>query len=287
MNKIKSSLSVARTTYTNWLFSSRIIIMGFVFMFMYSYVIDPMLKYSDYYNTPLNVLEPFTAIVNNKYSLPLVIFGFLVMIADFPRLDDFSTFLIFRTGRFVWAFGQIIFLIFSGMTYILFILFSSMICVASKSFILNAWSLAARYAADTDDIIVLMYPFARIDLSVLNQVRPYSAVIHGVLLVLMFILAVGLVQMLFAVMQKKVISVFLNLLMCALGLVLIVADVNLKWIFPISNAVYGWHYDDYLNETNVPITFSYVYFIVFDVIIGIILINIVKRCSFHITGGTE
>lgn len=287
MKKIKSCLSVARTTYTNWLFSSRILIFGFIFMFMYTYVIEPMLEFSDYFNTPLNVLEPFTAIVNNKYSLPLVIFGFLVMIADFPRLDDFSTFLIFRTGRFVWAFGQIIFLIFSGITYILFILLSSMLCVASKSFILNAWSLVARYATDSDDIIVAMNPFAKIDLSVLNQVRPYNAVIHGVLLALMFILVVGLIQLLFAVMEKKVISVFINLLMCALGLVLLVADVKLKWLFPISNAVYGWHYDAYFNKTNVPITFSYMYFLVFDVIIGIILLNVVKRCSFHITGGTE
>lgn len=288
MIKIKRALSVARTAYTGWLFSSRLLIFGFVFMFEYVYFIHPLLEISKVLNTPLNVLEPFCILVNNQYFVPLLVIGYIVLIADFPRLDDSAAFILIRTGKIPWVVGQMIFLFLAALTYLLFTLLSSMVFVASESFMLNAWSIAVKtLGSPSGEELLALYPSVRVDLSVIMQARPYTAAVHGICLIMLFMVTAGLIQMVFALIRKKVISVFINLVICAAGLILLILKIWLKWCFPISNAVFGWHYDDVFNETNFPIEGSYLYFGGVITVLAAAVIFIAKRCSFHITGGTE
>lgn len=287
---IHKAFFCARTTYTDWLISPRLLVFGFVFMFEFSYFIRPMNELAHRLGTPVNILEPFAAIANDRYALPLTVLGFMVLISDFPRLNDFATFSLFRTGRTAWLIGQVMFLFMSGLTYIGFILLSSVIGVMRNAYLLNAWSLVQKtlnLGNEQARTLTGLYPFAQLDNSVLRQARPFEAILHGVLLMLLFIVAVGCVQLLFALMQRKVISVFVNLSACAAGLILLIVDIRIKWLFPISNAVFGWHYDDIYNETDMPISASYIYFIAVIVVMLLLLWKITKRCSFHITGGTE
>lgn len=287
MTLFRKSWYCARTAYTSWLVNYRMLVLGFVFMFMFTYFIKPMQELSRVFDTPMNVLEPFCAVVNSRTFLPLVIMGYMVLISDFPKLGDSAAFLIFRCGRLPWLCGQICFLFMSALTYILSILFSSMLCVASKSFMLNAWSLVQKKYWTADDALKETHPFAGIHNSVLRQARPYEALIHGIVLVVLFAVCVGCVQLVFALRQKKVISVFINVSSIAAGLIMLIVDIKLKWAFPISNAVFGWHYHDIFNYVIFPIRYSYIYFV--SLISGLILLlwRMVKRCSLYITGGTE
>ena len=277
MTFLRKNWYCARTAYTSWLLNYRMLVLGFVFMFMFTYFIKPMQELSQTFDTPMNVLEPFCAVVNSRTFLPLLIMGYMVLISDFPKLGDSAAFLLFRSGRLPWLCGQIMFLFMSSLTYILSILFSSMSCVASNSFILNAWSLVLKES----------YPFAGIHNSVLRQARPYEALMHGILLVVLFAVCVGCVQLVFALRQKKVISVFINVSCIAAGLIMLIVDIKLKWAFPISNAVFGWHYHDIYNYVIFPIRNSYIYFGSLISALIILLWRMVRRCSFYTTGGTE
>lgn len=290
MRYVRKSWYCAWTTYTNWLMSSKILVFGFVFMFIFVYFIKPMNDLSHQLNTPINVFEPYVAIVNDRYALPLIVLGFMVLVSDFPRLNDFALFSIFRSGRMSWLLGQIVFIFMAGLTYIGFILASSMICVMNNAYSLNAWSLVQKQInlqSEQASILRGMFPFAAIDNSVLRQSRPFEAVVHGIVLLLLFIVVVGCVQLLFALIQKKVISVFVNISACAVGLVLLIVDIGAKWAFPISNAVFGWHYHDTLNYVLYPIGYSYLYFVTLIAVLVLLLWCIAKNCSFYITGGTE
>ena len=287
MTFLRKSWYCAKVAYTNWLLDYRMLVLGFVFMFMFTYFIKPMKELSAVFDTPMNVLEPFCAVVNSRTFLPLVIMGYMVLISDFPKLGDFSVFLIFRSGRLPWLCGQIMFLFMSSLTYILSILFSSMICVASNSFMLNAWSLVQRKYWLADDAVKQAHPFAGIDNSVLRQARPYEALVHGIVLVVLFAVVVGCVQLVFALRQKKVISVFINISGIAAGLIMLIVDIKLKWLFPISNAVFGWHYHGMFNYVLCPIRYSYIYFIVLISALLILLLRMAKRCSLYISCGTE
>lgn len=287
MNFLRKSWYCARTAYTSWILSYRMLVLGFVFMFMFTYFIKPMQDLSRIFDTPMNVLEPFCAVVNSRTFLPLVIMGYMVLISDFPRLNDSAAFMLFRSGRLPWLCGQILFLFMSALTYILTILFSSMVCIASNSFVLNAWSLVQRRYWTADDTLKQTHAFAGIDNSVLRQSRPYEALTHGILLVLLFAVTVGCVQLVFALRQKKVISVFINVSGIAAGLIMLIVDIRLKWLFPISNAVFGWHYHGMFNYVLCPVSYSYAYFAVLLTLLFLLLARMAKHCSLYITGGTE
>lgn len=287
MTFLRKSWYCARTAYTSWILSYRMLVLGFVFMFMFTYFIKPMQDLSRIFGTPMNVLEPFCAVVNSRTFLPLVIMGYMVLISDFPRLNDSAAFMLFRSGRLPWLCGQILFLFMSALTYILTILFSSMVCIASNSFVLNAWSLVQRRYWTADDTLKQTHAFAGIDNSVLRQARPYEALTHGILLVLLFAVTVGCVQLVFALRQKKVISVFVNVTSIAAGLIMLIVDIRLKWLFPISNAVFGWHYHGMFNYVLCPVSYSYAYFAVLLTLLFLLLVRMAKHCSLYITGGTE
>ena len=287
MTFLRKSCYCARTAYTSWLLNYRMLVLGFVFMFMFTYFIKPMQELSRVFDTPMNVLEPFCAVVNSRTFLPLVIMGYMVLISDFPRLNDSAAFMLFRSGRLPWLCGQIMFLFMSSLTYILSILFSSMICVASNSFMLNAWSLVQRKFWIADDAVKQAHPFAGIDNSVLRQSRPYEALVHGIVLVVLFAVVVGCVQLVFALRQKKVISVFINVSGIAAGLIMLIVDIKLKWLFPISNCVFAWHYHSMFNYVLCPIQYSYIYFVSLIAALIILLWRMAKSCSLYATGGTE
>lgn len=286
---IKKSLTVLKTSYMQWLLSSRLLIFAFVYMFLFVYFISPMKEMSDFFSTPLNIIEPFVSIMNNGYFLPLTALTYLILISDQPKLGDHGTLMLFRTGRIPWILGQIWFIICSALTFISFILISSMISVANRSFLLNAWSLVSKksispeYTADLSQ----KYPFAVIDSSVIKQSRPYTAVVHAILLMMMFMLSVGLAMLIFSLLNKKVIGIFANLSFIVVGLVLWVVDVKVKWFFSIANSAFGWHYDGMYDKSLMSIEYSYIYFIIVCTALIVCMFLVGKRCSFYIVGGTE
>lgn len=284
----RKSLTVFRNAYLRWLLSSRLLIFAFAYMFFYVYFIKPLLQLSEMFNTPLNALEPFTLLMNNGYFLPLTALTYLILISDQPKLDDSATFILFRTGRLPWMLGQFWFLIFSALTFIGFLLISSMLTVMDNSFVINAWSLVTKNVIRPENgELRARFPFAVMDRSVVFQARPYEAVRHGILLMMFFMLIVGMVMMLFSLKQKKILGVFANLSFIALGLVLWAVDNKIKWLFPIANTAFGWHYDRLYDETIMSVSYSYIYFIVLCLTLIFTAVLIGKHCSFHITGGTE
>lgn len=285
---LRKSMTVLKTTYIRWLFSSRLLVFAFAYMFMYVYFISPQLELSRYFDTPLNAFEPFVGLMNNGFFLPLVAMTYLILISDQPRLDDSTTFILFRTGKTPWMLGQFWFLLCSALTFIGFLLFSSMLSVSGRSFIINAWSLVTKNSLLSENQTLLAGKLDSLpDGSVINQSRPFEALIHGILLMLMYMLIVGIILMLFSLKQKKILGIFVNLSFSAAGLVLWALNNFAKWLFPISNAAYSRHYDVMFDETYVGIWYSYVYFIVVLAALIFVAARIGKKTSFYVTGGTE
>lgn len=129
-------------------------------------------------------------------------------------------------------------------------------------FLINAWSLVSKYTLKPENAVLRPdFPFAIIDSSVINQSRPFEAVMHSVTLILMFMLSVGLIQIIFALIRKKIFGIFVNLSFIATGLVLWAVDIKIKWLFPIANSAFGWHYDGMYDKTIISIAYSYGYFL--------------------------
>jgi hypothetical protein len=107
---------------------------------------------------------------------------------------------------------------------------------------------------------------------------------HSVTLILMFMLSVGLIQIIFALIRKKIFGIFVNLSFIATGLVLWAVDIKIKWLFPIANSAFGWHYDGMYDKTIISIAYSYGYFFILCAALIICAFVIGKHCSFCIIG---
>jgi hypothetical protein len=259
-----------------------------VAIFLYVYCIEPMQIYAAALDTPLNLLEPFISITNSVYAAPLLPLLFLFLISSFPCLDQSSGFILFRIGRTNWFLGQILFIGCAGLTYLSIILLFSVLVVCKDAFLANGWSLAVRRIYDPSNLDLFRQAgLAQINLSVLNQFRPYPAAIFSFLLMWSYIVVTGTVLMLFAVRGKKVIGFFFNVLSNAVGTVLVVMNSSIMWIFPSAHIMLANHYDESLNITYFDIEYSFLYSFILLVIVMWLAYKSIKTCSFHTIDVTE
>lgn len=259
-----------------------------VFIFLYIYCIEPMQYYAAVLQTPLNMLEPFISIMNSLYTAPLLPILFLFLISDFPKLDQSSSFILLRTGRRSWFWGQIAFIALAALTYLLIIFLFSMASVASQAFWANGWSLAVReiYAPKYTDLFT-QSGLSQIDLSVLNQSRPFQALTTSFVLMWGYMIVTGAMLMVFALNGKKLVGIFLNVAANALGLIMLAVDTPLKWALPSAHTVFAWHYDATYHITYLDIKYSYLYDAVLLVTMLYFAWRSTENCSFHTIDTTE
>ncbi len=285
---MNQSWTICSTTYLHWIGSSKMLVLCLVFIFLYNYCIEPMQYYASVLETPLNMLEPFISIMNSLYTAPLIPILFLFLISDYPKLDQSSSFILLRTGRRSWFWGQITFIALAALTYLFIILVFSVAIVASEAFWANGWSLAVReiYAPKYADLFT-QSGLSQIDLSVLNQSRPFQAAITCFILMWGYMIVTGAILLLFALNGKKLVGIFLNVTANALGLLMLAVDTPLKWVLPSAHTVFAWHYDATYHNTYLDIRISYFYDAFLLILMLCLAWQSTKGCSFHTIETTE
>lgn len=98
------TFKMMRSEYLCWLFNSRIILLPCVFIIVYTMITSDLVKCANNMGAPINLLEPFIGICNSATFLGFIPIVFLVLIADFPRIDNNMIFKIYRAGRIKWVF---------------------------------------------------------------------------------------------------------------------------------------------------------------------------------------
>lgn len=277
---MKQIWSVCRSTYLDWLLRPQMLVMIPVLLFYYIKMIEPMCYYADVLGTPLGILESYLCLLNSAAAVPILPMVFLFLLAGYPKLDPCSTFQLIRIGKGKWYCGQFLFLLLSALTLLVFFLLFSLLMVWDRAFAANGWSIAVRQIHNTDYLALAQQSgYALIDLSVLNQIRPYDAFLTCTVLQLLYLLIVGMLDLAWTVSGKKMLGILCNSIGVGLGLLLLVLDTPLKWLLPASHSVFAWHYDPLLNQTNFPISGSYVYDVL--VLVALLCIGwvIIKRCS--------
>ena len=97
------TFKMMRSEYLCWLFNSRIILLPCVFIIVYTMITSDLVKCANNMGAPINLLEPFIGICNSATFLGFIPIVFLVLIADFPRIDNNMIFKIYRAGRIKWV----------------------------------------------------------------------------------------------------------------------------------------------------------------------------------------
>lgn len=264
VNKIKANkiFSVARTEYIKWTANPRVVILGVMVIFIYNFAILPLLKHSYTMNSPLNALEPFIAIGNSELIMIMIPITYLVLMSDFPRNDGSTLFFVLRVGKLNWLLGQIVFAVFSVLTFLSVVFAGAVLPVIRTAFWDDGWSLvvtkyATLYPQKAND-----FASSLITKNLYNQTPPFTAAWEAFGLIALYLLVLAMVLLLFHSFGLKKLGILTAGSIIAFGSGLSLLKSPAMWIFPMAHTRVALHYTEYYREMIFPLRASLLYFIV-------------------------
>ena len=276
----KQAFSCARTEYIKWVCDARMIILGVLVIFIYTFAIEPLLKNAEEMGEPLNILEPFIAIANSGAILLIIPLVFLTLIADFPKIDTNTVFYIIRVGRMNWLLGQIIKLVMMALSYLAFIFAGAVIPMLSKGFWYNGWSnvatqYAVRFPEKSGNFGVQLLPE-----NLYNQLSVFSAAIQSYVLVFAYLMIIGLLLLAFSLVKKKTMGFVLCGAVISLGTAFCSIKTVLMWSMPMANSIIWLHFTKYFRQPVVSLGFSIGYLCTFIAMLIVFCVAAIKKFNY-------
>ncbi|MBR6101320.1 MAG: hypothetical protein IKP95_02735 [Ruminococcus sp.] len=276
----KQAFSCARTEFVKWVCDARMMILGVLLIFIYSFAIEPLLKNAEEMGEPLNILEPFIAIANSGAILLIIPLVFLTLIADFPKIDTNTVFYIIRVGRVNWLLGQIIKLVMMALSYLAFIFAGAVIPMIGRGFWYNGWSnvatqFAVRFPEKSGNFGVQLLPE-----NLYNQLTVFSAAIQSYLLVFAYLMIIGLLLLAFSLVKKKTMGFVLCGAVISLGTAFCSIKTVLMWSMPMANSIIWLHFTKYFRQPVVSLGFSIGYLCTFIAVLIVFCVAAIKKFNY-------
>lgn len=256
---LKQAFSCAKTEYIKWICDPRMMILGVLLIFIYSFAIEPLLKNAKEMGEPLNILEPFIAVANSDAILLIIPLVFLTLIADFPKIDTNTVFYIIRVGRSNWLLGQVIKLVLMAVSYLAVIFIGAVVPMISKGFWYNGWSntatqFAIRFPNKSGNFGVQLLPE-----NLYNHLSVFGAAVQSYLLVFAYLMILGLILLSFSLIKKKTAGFVICGAVISLGTAFCSIKTGLMWTMPMANSIIWLHYTRFFREPVMPMWFSVCY----------------------------
>jgi hypothetical protein len=277
---LRKIFSIAKIEYIKWISNPRMIILAVLVVFIYNGVASPLIQCSLEMDSPLNLFEPLLAITNSGIILLLIPAVFITLIADFPKNDGNTLFVIKRTGRTNYLFGQILFVIFSLLSFLSFVFLISILQVYSYSFVGEQWSTAItqytkEFPEKSGSIILQLLPA-----HLYNNLSLPDGLFLTFTYLFLYIFLLAMVLMLFSVIKKKRIGFITTGGIIGLGVAVSSTKSSLMWIFPMPHSIVWLHFNEYYREEILPLWCSYLYFILLILVFVVLSFVFLKKANF-------
>lgn len=289
MREIRQSFQLAGQNFSGWKRNPRIVItflLAFVLCLLLS---DEVLSYSQRYEIPLQILEPFIWTYGDSASVMLSSLLLILLFADMPFVNQETPYRLIRTKRSVWLAGQFIYVVVATVLYNLFLVIVQATFAAKYAFPGNVWSKTAAmlgYSGAAKGTVP-------VSVKTMESVLPFACAIQVFLLMLcysLFIVTVMLCLNLLIGNAAGVIGAFaVNLYGFLLNPTLFQkmfhltenqlyrANVLCGWLSPLNHATFPMHNFgfDYLPKIGVSIG-------ILVIVIGIlILVSKMKMRTYN------
>lgn len=255
-------LSIALTELRRIFLNARILTVGMLLIFIYNLVVKELFLRADKTGLPINVAETFVAVGSSGVLLLFLPSVFLILISDFPNMGAHTLYKIHRTGRMPWLFGEIFSAFLAAVIYVIGMLAACCIMSAAKGFWGLEWSdTATKYASMfPNERSTLMSQFLPFNL--FNQMSFSYALLHTVLLLILYLFLLSLIIMFFRIRGMKSAGIAAAFAVIAAGVLTCAIKTNAMWVFPMANTITWLHFDAAFREPKMPMCFSYIYFAV-------------------------
>ena len=197
---------------------------------------------------PLNGFEPCIAAANSGLILLLLPLVYLVLTSSFPTVDGNILFYIKRMGRGNWIAGEMLFQVFSAVTYCVMFIAVTIVQTIGVSYFANGWSIPV-----TDYNKVLGEAASvRMDLIVppnlYFQMPPYKAFFLSYFLLFLFLMLCSMFFLTGCLYSKKLIFFLLLIVQIVAGGAFYTIEHKGMWFFPVSHSILRTHYQSYFRK---------------------------------------
>lgn len=278
--KINRIRATAKTEYLKWICNPRVIILAVIVIFLNNFVIQPLQEHAVKMGEPINALEPFIATVNSEILCIIVPAAFLALFSDFPKMDGSTLFFVQRIGKVNWILGQKLFIIYGIITYVGVLFLGSLIPVITTSFWSGNWSnVVTQYAKifpdESNSFACLL-----IKNNIYNQVSPWYAVLHGYILMILYLGVLADIMLFFQCLDKKIYGMLCSSSIIAFGGTVTLVKAKGMWLLPMAHASLWNHYTSYFREPVMALWKSYLYFGFIILILTILVLKVIRKRNF-------
>lgn len=270
--------------YKSFLLSKKSFFMLFSFIFMAEDIVGKMKELSVETGFRINKTEPFLLILSYGTHAVLIPVMFIVLMSGFPGQGNSSVFPVIRLGRKRWLLGELIYAWLVGISYLIFLLAGSILWMGGTGGFENGWSpyMTQLYMDFPEKYVSNNHLFIRE--GTVTQGAPAEVMMHGMLLMSLYMLFLAQLLCLFKLLHLKNIGIVITIGIVIVSQAAVSYFGKIKWILPMAHAIYGEHYNLIFLEQECSLGMSYLYFAVLNLVL--LAVNF-YRVKYVIIGDAE
>lgn len=268
---------LSRTELLCLLRSTKMIILAVFIVFLNIQVIVPLRELSVQMGGKLSVFEPFLAIGNSGLVLLILPLLFITMMADFPREGESQYFCQIRCSKRLWTAGQILYAAEASVIMVVFVF----VVTVLLSLDFTEWNPDYSYGITR---YVTAFPERAGDYAaqlipenLYNQISLGKAVFHTAMLQALYFFLLALILLICALIGRKLAGLLLDGALILLGTITCATRMAYMWILPMGHTIPWLHYTEYESRMILPMSVSYIYFGILNIVLLTAAIVVSKR----------
>lgn len=277
---LRRSCRIASAAFYQWVIDPRMIVAASMIVFIWNYAVTPLAEISREMQSPLNVVEPYIAVLNSRTLCLVMPSVYVFLISDCPRLDNSSRFLLHRVSKREWVTGQVLFFALTAFSFSVLIFLSAILPNCLHAFAANGWStVVTKYT--------VYYPEKSASFAaqlvrgeLYHQIAPYSAAALSFALSLLYEILLAMLLLLFHILNLRKYGIAAAVSIIGLGSAFGLFRAKCMWYFPTAHTMVELHYTKYLKAPVMEIKFSFLYFFLIIAMISVLCLIKVKRTDF-------
>ena len=276
--KLRKIISLSKYEYELYLKNYKMIILLVLSVFIYQFIISPLDKAVAQTGINYSVFEIFIALSNSGVILMILPLAFIFVVSDYPLKNSNSFLYIIRMDRINWICSEIIFALKATAT---FLLLTVLICCGlgfSNGKMSLCWSnITVQY-----NVLFPKLKGSFVDQllpgNLYNQMSLIKCFLLSFALVFLYLFTFSMIYLLFELKKRKGIGLLIIAAIILTGTVLTGIDNGGKWLLPTAHSIIWIHYTEYYRDSVMNIGYSFLYYILVNIVI---IINAFMECKCY------
>ena len=255
---MKKTISVMKNGLRHTFMNPNIIFVAAIFVLIYDSGIRKLCEnFAKTGNTP-GIFEGFVFCTNSWLSLMMFGMGFVILVIDTPASDSEDKFLIMRSGKKAWLFGETLRIIAASAVYTVSFFAMCVIGMLPYVDVSNRWSY---YTENFDVLYMDIVPNGShfIPIEVFRFYLPRTAVLHSMLLLFIGLIDIGMIILMFSLFRIKIVGLLIDIV-SILGIIFFNnVKKSMAWFLPYSHTQLSLHNTYVFKKLSFPLSWSYMY----------------------------